>query len=472
MKPLIAVLVCKALYFIGKLIGRGSSLPGQAALRVCPDALKRLELPETIIAVTGSNGKTTTVEMIAHVLETAGMKIGCNREGSNQTEGIATLLLRTATLGGRVKRDALVLECDERYARKIFENVRPSVLLVTNLCRDQLTRNGHPEFIQDCIRSAIEACQKKDGTETTTTLVLNADDPYVASLAASNASEIPTSWFGIKRGATTPDAQPRRKQEPSEKKDNPAHTAASPIYDDGAFCPECKGRMSYEYRITAHLGGYRCAECGHTRPKPAFEVTGFDYDTGLVTLNKIVTSLMHTDLAGVYNLAAAIAAAAAVGINPSISASALDRYELKGGRTVRFTLGGRKGILLVSKHENSLAYNQTLEWAIGQQKPCTVIILVDAISRKYYTSETSWLWDINFDILADECVQNIILAGRYHNELAARFAMTPVKPSKISLVPDWSGLRTHTIRNTTGEIYAVTCFSDKRKISKTFKSPA
>jgi len=95
-------------------------------------------------------------------------------------------------------------------------------------------------------------------------------------------------------------------------------------------------------------------------------------------------------------------------------------------------------------------------------------VLVNAISRKYYTSETSWLWDIDFDILADDNVKNIVLAGRYVSELAARFAMTAADQAKIGYVDGLGGLRDYIEKNTTGDLYAVTCFSDKAKLLKEF----
>ena len=102
MKPraFIAILVCKAIRKLAKLFGRGSSLPGKYALKICPDILSHLKLPELSIAVTGSNGKTSTVEMIAHVLQSNGMKVAYNKEGSNQIEGVVTFLIGDATMKG------------------------------------------------------------------------------------------------------------------------------------------------------------------------------------------------------------------------------------------------------------------------------------------------------------------------------------------------------------------------------------
>ena len=97
------ILVCKILRFIGKLIGRGSSMPGQIALKLSPNILSKVKLPDKVIAVTGSNGKTSTVEMIAYILEKEGKKVIWNREGSNQIEGVTTLILSNCTLGGKLK---------------------------------------------------------------------------------------------------------------------------------------------------------------------------------------------------------------------------------------------------------------------------------------------------------------------------------------------------------------------------------
>ena len=501
MKAVIAIIICKILYRIGKAIGKGSSLPGKVALRLCPDALKHLKLPKTIIAVTGSNGKTTTAEMIAHALISSGKKTAWNREGSNQTEGIATLLLRNATLGKKVEYDALVLECDERYANKIFQQVRPTALLVTNLCRDQLTRNGHPEFIYDCILQAYQACQSDDTPDTPQThLILNADDPYVSALArhsetisgaascasANQENDSPSNllfiidnitWYGLSQTATSPPTPNPQLINPPLNPQlstlNPQlSTLNSPLPYDCAFCPVCKSRLSYTYRVTAHFGGYQCSVCGHSRPKPDYEVTELEYRMGIVVLNdSIPTRLNNPGIAGAYNLAAAIATVSAAGVPADEAALSLSDYKLTSGRTVSFITHTQHGTLLIAKHENSLAYNLSLKQIVSRQAQCTVIIIVDSISRKYYTSETSWLWDIDFDILSDECVQSIILSGRYTDELAARFALTLIDPGKIIPIPDLNHLSDHFLYHPSTHIYAITCFSDKQKTLKALATP-
>ena len=109
MKMMLAIIVCKILRFVGKLVGKGSSLPGKYALKICPDVLRRVKLPQHIIAVTGSNGKTSTVEMIAAILRAAGKTVVYNEEGSNQIEGVTTLVLNNASLSGKVRADDQLL---------------------------------------------------------------------------------------------------------------------------------------------------------------------------------------------------------------------------------------------------------------------------------------------------------------------------------------------------------------------------
>ena len=78
MRKFLAIFVCRMLTWIGKIVGKGTSLPGKYALKVCPDILRRIRKPKTIIAVTGSNGKTSTVEMIAAVLKANGKTVAYN----------------------------------------------------------------------------------------------------------------------------------------------------------------------------------------------------------------------------------------------------------------------------------------------------------------------------------------------------------------------------------------------------------
>ena len=121
-------------------------------------------------------------------------------------------------------------------------------------------------------------------------------------------------------------------------------------------------------------------------------------------------------------------------------------------------------MLLTSKHENSIAYDTNLRYIRAAQEPCTVLVIVDAVSRKYFTSETSWLWDIDFDQLNCGHVKRILLSGRYCNDLAERFSFTSISPEVWSVQPDIAAAAA-ALREEGGEdLYVITCFSDRDKL--------
>lgn len=433
MKKFLTILITKLLRFAGKLIGRGSSKPGQVALRLCPDILSRMELPKYIIAVTGSNGKTSTVEMIAHILTKNGLTVAWNKEGSNQIEGVTTLVLGSATLGGKVKADILLIESDERFARYTFKYIRPTHYVITNLYRDQLTRNGHPEWVRDALADSIT-----DGTQ----LILNADDPLVSAFGQGRDNVI---WFG------------------ADKLSTDTEDLVS-VYNDGAYCPICKAPMVYSTHHYNHIGHYRCTACGYHRHDTQYTITAVDMDKGEMTIDGTHTiTLALKSLYNIYNILSAYTVASIVGIDGAKIAADMNRYVLKNGRVITFSLGSRRGTMLTSKHENSISYDQSIRVAAAYKEGCDVLIIVDAVSRKYFTSDVSWLYDIDFEMLGSDNIHQIVLAGKYFNDLAVRFSYTDIPNEKIRLFESIDEAADYLNSDRSEYIYVITCFSDKGK---------
>ena len=431
---ILAILISKMLSFAGKLLGKGSSLPGKIALKLCPNILSRLTLPASVIAVTGSNGKTSTVEMIANVLIASGKKVVWNKEGSNQIEGVTTLLLNNATLTGKVKGDVVLLESDERYARHTMKFIKPTDFVITNLYRDQLTRNAHPFHIYGIIKEAVDLIPNAR-------LVLNADDPIVRKFGVDRENVV---YFGMDKNVYC-----------AEETDG--------VYNDCFYCPVCKKPLSYEYFHYAHLGKYTCS-CGYSRPDTTYTVTKMDLENNSISVNDDEIRLAFSSRYNVYNLCAAYATAALVGVDGKCITDVLSDFVMKNGRNVRFAAGQNGGMLITSKHENSTSYNQSLEYVARQETPATLVIIVDAISRKYYTAETSWLWDISFEMLKNSNLKQIILSGKYAYDLALRFEYVELGNIPVVTEPDLDKMAAMLADEKAGPIFAITCFSDKEKL--------
>ena len=433
MRKLLAIVACKLGYFVGKLVGKGSSLPGKLALRICPDILSKVKLPPVVIAVSGSNGKTSTVEMIAAILRADGRKVIYNKEGSNQTEGVTTLILNYSDLSGRVRADVLLMESDERYAARTFRFFKPTHFVVTNLYRDQLTRNGHPESVYDALKPAFAP---------ETELILNADDPLSSCFGDGRGN---VTWFGLDRCEISTDAP----------------TGA---YRDGAYCPVCGKPMEYGYAHYNHIGAWRCTGCGRARPAAQYAATSLDLRNGVLTLDDAVTvQLAFKSIYNVYNILAAYAVCRRVGVAAETAAGVIGNYVLKNGRMQTFRLGAHHGTLLTSKHENSIAYDTNLRYVQDSGTDCAVVVIVDAVSRKYFTSETSWLWDIDFDRLASPNIKRVILSGRYCNDLAERFSYAALPEGKWEVIETIPAAADALKASGDEEIFVLTCFSDRDK---------
>jgi len=440
MKIIVSILICKFVYFVGKLVKKGSSLPGKIVLKLFPDILSRLKMPKTVIAVSGSNGKTSTVEMMAHVLNGHGARVIYNKEGSNQIEGVATFLLNNCSFKGKIKADIVLLESDERYARLTFRHFTPTHYVITNLYRDQMTRNAHSEWIYNILLDSISTKN--------TTLVLNANDPLVSRFSRVTASEN-VVYFAM-------DENKYSTKKPQGK------------YNDGAHCPVCKHKMEYEYYNMAHIGKFACENCGLKTEEPLCRVSSVDLDKKQIVFDgEHKVELAFASTYNVYNLLAAYTIATLLGYDKAKTAELLGGYVMKNGRIKTRRVNGREFMLLTSKHENSVSYNQSIDYVARQKDPFCVMFVVDSISRKYYTCETSWLFDINFEALAKSGCERIILSGKYAYDLAVRFDYTDVPKKKITVEPDIKTATQEFINAPSRQqtkLFLITCFSDRDKV--------
>ena len=173
-----AFVIAKILRFLTRLRGGGSAFPGWVLLKLRPHALAETlgSLPQGIVFVTGSNGKSTTTAMLSALLRAHGVLVFSNPAGGNLPQGLASAVVGAAQVTGRIAADIAVLEVDEAYARMIADAINPQWVVVTNLQLDQLNRFGEPENVYRMMRDL--AARASIG------VLLNSGDPNLVALGA------------------------------------------------------------------------------------------------------------------------------------------------------------------------------------------------------------------------------------------------------------------------------------------------
>ena len=260
----------------------GTDFPGSLAVKLCPDFLKYIGKPEHIIAVTGTNGKTTVANMLNDVLTAEGKTVLSNRAGSNIISGVSTALLKGCGLLGRIRPeyDLAILEIDERSAPRIYPYVKPEHIVITNLFRDSIMRNAHPGYIADILTRSLPKESK---------LILNADDLISCTVAPENQRV----YFGIDRLPTDV-------------------TECENLLNDMRICPRCAGKLRYEYRRYHHIGRAVCESCGFHSPDCDYLATKVDTAAHTMCIREAGQEYPYTlitdSLHNIYNMVTVIAA--------------------------------------------------------------------------------------------------------------------------------------------------------------------
>jgi UDP-N-acetylmuramyl tripeptide synthase len=376
--------------------GGGTALPGMVATRIAPDLLDRLaaRLPSGAVVVAGTNGKTTTSRMISDMLGRQGLQVVHNRSGSNLVRGIAGAFADQMPLLGRGP-DAGVVECDENALPDVVARVQPRVILLLNLFRDQLDRYGELESISADWRPVLA------GLDPDVTLCVNADDPRLALLAAGSPARVLT--FGLATPGTTLPEMP--------------HAA------DAAYCPDCGGRYEYDEIFLSHLGSWRCPTCGVSRPPldvAATEISpdGFERQQIDVAIRGDDDLHLEVALPGVYNVYNSLAAATvalALDIPMEPLAAALATFQPAFGRLERIDLGGVELILTLAK--NPTGFNEVLRMLSSTGFDGPLVIGINDLHAD--GRDVSWLWDVDFELLAGRNAP-VIAAGIRGHDLAVR----------------------------------------------------
>jgi UDP-N-acetylmuramyl tripeptide synthase len=391
--------------------GRGATaLPGLVALTLDPNFIGALSatLEHGVACVSGTNGKTTTARMLADISRTAGWDPIHNRSGSNLDRGVAAALLARSTWSAEPRGNFGLFEIDEASLSSAVGRLKPRVVVVTNLFRDQMDRYFELDTLAKKIGDALA------GLPGDTTLVLNADDPLVASLALRRDAK--TVFFGV---------------------DDPEAGGVVPqAISDATRCPRCKSPLKYARVVLAHVGDWSCPSCGLTRPPrdvAATKVTLGPAGSEIVLAGTVgnVFEPVRIPIPGLYNAYNALAALGA--------ARALD-------------LGLAEAIrALASFHAAIGALLET-----GR----TPRVLAALSDRDADGRDVSWIWDADFEALAPS-VEHAVITGLRSRDLALRFKYAGLAKDRAEVVDDWSAAieRATTLAPEGGEVVVLATYT-------------
>ena len=359
--------------------GEGSVIGGRVTLAIDQRALELMAAGHQSIAVSGTNGKTTTTRLLAAALATRG-PVSTNSTGANLLPGLVSTLFR-----GRAEA-AVALEVDEGHLAEAVAAVHPTAVVLLNLSRDQLDRFGEVRRHASDWRLALAASPG-------TVVVANVDDPLVTWAAGA----CDPSAVGDRCGVTWVATGQRWRA-------------------DASACPNCGSRIRWtDSRYERGGVGWACTSCPLARPRPDVWLEGGDLVLG--DGRRLAMRLQLPGRFNVANAAMAVAGAMVLGVDPTRAVRAMSRVRAVAGRYQVVNVAGARVRLLLAK--NPAGWAEALD--LIRPPPVPVVIGINAGVAD--GRDPSWLWDVPFERLRGRLV---VATGERGRDLAVRLRYAEV----------------------------------------------
>ncbi|MBF0710184.1 MULTISPECIES: MurT ligase domain-containing protein [unclassified Gemella] len=387
-------IIAKSVRFASRLVGKkGTDLPGKVLRRINPNVLKEITKDfDEIVFVTGTNGKTTTSNLIGYTLRKADVKIVNNFEGANMLDGI----ISTFAIQTNKDTKLAIIEIDEGSIKRVMEYITPTKFVFNNFFRDQIDRFGE---IDTLIESIVKQIKGKN-----IQLILNSDDPFVIRLDKYGVNN---RYFGVNA-----DAYQFKDSGITESK----------------FCPSCSKELNYSHVHYSQMGIYACDNCDFKRIEPDYKVT-FAKVNPLITISISNEEEFTTSQLGdfnIYNLLSAYATLDTVGLDKTKIIDGLSTYTSKNGR-MQTIKTSEKTTNLLNLAKNPAGMNASLAIANSMDKSIEINYLLVLNDNGADGFDISWIWDTDFDILQGQNIKNIVCSGKRAKELALRLKYADIK---------------------------------------------
>ena len=403
----IALWASKLMMAVYKIMGdTKNDLPGLLASKICPDFLKLIKKPSLTITVTGTNGKTTTSTLINDFLRSAGLTTSFNDWGANMQAGYSVNLIRAVNLLNKPVVDCSILEADELTLDELMPWIKPDYLLVTNICKDSLRRNGHPENIYNHIEHTLR--QLGDHT----TAILNANDPISSELGKDSKRV----YFGM-----------------ADTMRNPFENLGKDI----AICPRCGGKLIYTYRHYRHIGKFRCEKCDFQTPHSKYFGEFVDFENRTMTISGHEYPLISDTIFHAFNVLSAIAVLRELGYGENEISSFLATQKVTDIRESCVEYNGIEYYTFAAKSQNVSAASTVFEYMAKEPSDKDVVLLMDEVQDKNHPTETlSWLYETDYEFLNDPKIKRVIVGGHMYLNHKLRLLLAGLPEDRIVAVED------------------------------------
>jgi UDP-N-acetylmuramyl tripeptide synthase len=414
--------------------GGGTTLPGRLLVRMAPDAIERLAatLARGSIVVSSTNGKTTTAGMISGILRADGRDPVHNRAGSNMHWGVATALLEQSG-------DEGLFELDEAWLPRVAPQLRPRLLVLGNLFRDQLDRYGELERLAD---EWAELVARLEGS---CEFALNADDPLIADLGRDKElrRRPGVTYFGIE----------------DERQALPELQHAH----DAKHCRRCGAPYVYDRAFVGHLGHYSCPNCDADRPTPDVAATRIELHGISGSRVHITTPEGDLDLDlplpglyNVYNALAAVTAGLRSGVSLDRVRGGLESMRAVFGRVETIEVAGKLVSILLIK--NPAGANEVLRTLRLESTNGGIDLWLALNDRIADGRDVSWIWDADFELLADG-VRRVVCAGTRAPEMALRLKYAGWPQEAIEVIEPIERSLDRAVSTAPGRLFALPTYT-------------
>lgn len=385
---------------------RGSSYAGKIAIKLMPNfvsGFKKINY-NNVYFISGTNGKSTTTNLLYHTLVSAGRSVACNTEGANMMSGVATTLIKNSGLTGVFNKEYLVLEIDERSFPLIRKVLPGKNLGLTNLQKDQVQRNGDPDFILRKIRSAISPDM---------TLYLNAQEPRSCSLERCTEN---TVYFAVGPNSKT------------YTRDN--------FYKVTLPCPVCGHPIAYHSYNLANIGEFSCTKCDYSSKKDKnVTITDVDFERKSFVCGDSQWNVPYSNPFYIYNFAMCIAICRKIGLHDREIQNGFATFANPASHEDIIRFKGKEIHYVRGKQENPEALQSQLDIISADKRKKAVYVGMYCITDFYpHYSGSFYFFDCDFAPVVESDVEHYVAFSKtVAYDIASRMILAGAKEEQVSI---------------------------------------